>query len=186
MPRRRHMWGGARRTRGSRAAVTSSAVPMPKTKSRRKCAACGVHLTLGEAVVRLRLKKQYQVPCSVCSHRPAKLKFFHAACAPADINKAMGYDANAVAAAGGTPPTTAAPPPKPMSAADAALAALAAIDKAIGRKIAENRALQNDPAFQATFKTYQGCKARALRPGTDQEGQVAMKMAVKKVLDLIF
>lgn len=182
--RRRFSFGGARTRRGSGDAVTRSDVPMPKTKSRRRCAGCNIHLELGEAVVRLRLKKRFQQPCSVCSHKPAKLKFFHVACVPADINKAMGFDptSNGHAVAGGA----CAAPPKPMSAADAALAALAAIDKAIGRKLAEQPSLQKDAAFAATFKTYQGCKARALRPGTESEGTVAMKMAIKKILDLVF
>lgn len=182
--RRRRSWGGTR-TRGSQAAVTSSSVPMPKTKSRRKCAACNIHLDVGESVVRLRLKKRFQQPCSVCSHKPAKLKFFHAACAPTDINRAMGYDPNA-GAAGPIPNGNAvAPPPKPMSAKDAALGALVAIDKAIGRRLAENRALQEDKEFAATYQTYIGCKERALRPGTDAEGAIALKMAMKKALNLL-
>lgn len=181
--RRRRSWGGTRR-RGSAAAVTSSSVPMPKTKSRRKCAACNVHLDVGESVVRLRLKKRFQQPCSVCSHKPAKLKFFHAACAPADINRAMGYDPNA--GAGPIPNGNAvAPPPKPMTAKDAATAALVAIDKAISRRLAENRALQEDKEFAAMYATYQGCKTLALRPGTDEESKMAMKMAMKKALNLL-
>lgn len=180
--RRRSMFG--RKPRGSAAAVTRSDVPMPKTKSRRKCAACSIHLDVGESVVRLRLKKQYQQPCSVCSHKPAKLKFFHAACAPTDINRAMGFDPNANGA-GPVNGHAIAPPPKPMSAKDATLSALVAIDKAIGRRLAENRALQEDKEFAATYQTYIGCKERALRPGTDEEGAVALKMAMKKALNLL-
>lgn len=186
MRRRRSSWGWGKPRVKSRAAVTRSDIPMPKTKSRRKCAACNVKLDVGERVVRLRLNKQYQLPCSVCSHKPAKLKYFHDACAPADIEKAMGYDPNAHIAAGRVVPTVAAPPPKPITANDAAMVALVAIDKAIGRKIAENPALIKDVEFDAAYKTYQGCKARGLRPGTEAEGNVALKMSIKKVLDLVF
>ncbi len=171
------------RRRASAVPVTRSDVPMPKTKSRRKCNACGVHLEVGEAVVRLRLKKRFQQPCSVCSHKPAKLKFFHVACCPTDINKCMGYDPNAGHA---NAPTACAPPPKPMSALDASFAALVGFENALKRRIAENPALIKDKEFEASFKKYQGCKAHALRQNNDAEAGVALKMALKRSLDLIF
>lgn len=178
--RRGRRFGGPR----VKTAVTESNIPMPKTKSRRKCAACSQHLTVGEPVTRLRLKKSFQHPCSSCGHKPAKLKYFHAACKPSDINKAMGYDP----AQHGTIPTGAGgavpPPPKPMTIEERQLAALVAIEQVVGARAASDPRWKKEAA--ALLNTYQGCKARALRGSTDGEMNVGMKMALKKAIDLVF
>jgi hypothetical protein len=155
---------------------------MPKTKSKRKCAACKSHLTVGELVVRLRLKKRFQAPCSTCGHLPPKLKYFHEACAPTDINAAMGFDPNAgatVSTSGGAVP----PPPKPVSAEDAALAALASLEHAVIIRAARKGVT---PEMEKAFKTFQGIKARVLRPGTVPEGEVATHIALKRIIDLVY
>lgn len=172
--------------RAPRAAVTRSDIPMPKLKSRRKCASCGQILTTGEAVVRLRLKKLFQQPCTVCSHKPTKLKFFHAACCPPDINAAMGYDPNVVNAAPQTPRPGApvAPPPKPQTPEDAALAALVSLEHALKIKASKMRVIP--PDLEAKFKTFQGIKARVLRPGSPAEGETATALALKRIVDMVF
>jgi DNA-directed RNA polymerase subunit RPC12/RpoP len=183
---------GGRRFGTKAQAVTSNSMLMPerkdkrtgKTKSR-KCRACRAILRAGEPVIKLTLKKKYRgLPCATCGHKLVGVKWFHAGCAPADINKAMGYapQAQAPVANGGAVP----PPPKPLSSTDLTIAALVAVEKAFNKRLAENPALQKDPAVDAALRTYDGCKQRFLRPGTAGEGAVAMKMSLKKVLDLVF
>jgi hypothetical protein len=154
-------------------------------KKKSKCRACGLPFQIGENVIRLRLRKSFRAPCTTCAHKLLGVKWFHPACVPPDINKAMGYDPN-VAHVAAPDPHQVAPPPKPQSAADAGLGALLAIENALKRRVAENPALQKSEELAATLKTYNGCKARALRPGTDAEGVVALKMALKRALDLVF
>lgn len=189
----------------SRTAVTSSTLTLGTRTDKRtgrekhfKCKACKARLMPGDNVIRLRLKKIYQQPCLTCGHKPTKLKYFHVACAPQDINKAMGFDLNAAnaaaqnAALGGNMPDPGrhahqvAPPPKPQTALDAVMSALVGVENALKRRIAENPALQRDVELAALLKTYNGCKARFLRPGTDKEGDVAMKMTLKKCIDIVF
>lgn len=167
--------------------ITRSDIPMPKTKSRRKCAACKQTLTMGEPVVRLRLKKSYQLPCTGCGHLPAKLKFFHAACVPADINRAMGYDPNAHGHA--PPPQSTAPgnavppPPKPKSAQQLALDALVSLEAAVIAR-AQQKGVTDE--MRAAFKQFQNIKARVLRPGTPAEGETATSIALQKIIKLVY
>lgn len=167
-------------------AVTRSDIPMPKLKSRRKCAGCSIILTTDEPVVRLRLKKVFQQPCLSCSHKPTKLKFFHVACCPSDVNLAMGFDPNL---ANATPPPASrvgapvAPPPKPPTFEDAALASLVALEHALRIRASK---MTITPEVEAKFKTFQGIKARVLRPGTPAEGEVATHLALKRLIDLVF
>lgn len=171
-----------------RQAITRSDIPMPKTKSRRKCAACAQILTMGEPIVRLRLKKAFQLPCSGCGHLPAKLKFFHAACVPGDINKAMGYDPNAHGH-GTTPPPSASyggavpPPPKPKTPEQYALEALAALEQAV---IARAQRQGVTKEMEAAFKQFQGIKARVLRPGTPAEGETATSIALQRIIKMVY
>lgn len=184
----------------SRSAVTQSTCILAR---KAKCRGCGGKLAKGDTAARLRLKKSFQAPCTACGHKPAKLKYFHPHCVPADINKAMGYDpaANTAAhthvppSAGGAVP----PPPKPKSIQDLSLEALSSLEAAL---IAKSPALginaqhtKAHPAHVAgckacevekAFKTYQNIKARVLRPGTPAEGETATTVALKRIIDLVF
>lgn len=148
-----------------------------------KCRGCGQPLTIGDTVVVLRVRKAFKVPCPSCGKKPSSSKRFHPHCLPPDHVKAMGIDVNAAHArqASGAVP----PPPKPQTAQDSLVAWMLAGENALKRKLAENPALKNNPELEAVNKTYQSCKARFLRPGTDAEGVVAMKMALKKLVDVV-
>ena len=167
------------------AAVTQSTTVL---KRKAKCRACGGHLSKGDTVTRLRLKKKHQVPCGSCGHKPAKLKYYHTACTPADINKAMGYDPAAASQYVPPPPSSSQhqvpPPPKPLTPEEAQLIAINATIEAVKARC------RNNPKIQAQlapdFKTFSGLTARALRPGTPEEGVVAMKFALKRAIDLAF
>lgn len=166
----------------SRSAVTQSTCVLTRKS---KCRACGGHLAKGDTVTRLRLKKRFQLPCTGCGHKPAKLKYFHTACTPSDINVAMGYDPamhagpTHAAPSGGAVP----PPPKPKTTQDLDLEALAALEAAM---IARAKLRGITPAMEKAFKTFQNIKARVLRPGTPGEGEAATNVALKKIVDLVF
>jgi len=182
MARRRNRFGFGRSS-GSSAPVTTRQQPARK---RGRCAACRSFFEQGEIISVLKLKKRFRLLS--CGHTLTGTKKFHSACVPPDPVLAMGYDPAKAGAYVPPPPPSAAhnvaPPAKPVTADDAALAALVAIETAI------KAACRNNPAHVAEiaklFKTYQGLKARALRPGTPEEGVTAMKIAIKKALDLVF
>jgi hypothetical protein len=198
MPRRRSRFG---RTSGPKPAVKQSNL---RQRRRGACKGCGMTIEAGDPIVKLTLRKVHRVPCVTCSHVPVGTKRYHPGCVPSDINKAMGYDPLARARQAAhqhtapTPSVTAAPPPKPQSTADAQLAALLALEHALMLK------LKNDPnawtikpvnglpkrvlkdEIESEFKTIQGIKARAVRPGTEAEGAVAMKMAFTRLLKLAY
>lgn len=95
----------------------------------------------------------------------------------------MGYVPGTSAAAASATSYQAPAPPKPQTFADATLAAMDVLEKALALKVAR---VQVTPELEGAWKTYQGIKARALRPGTDAEGDTATKMALKRLLDLVF
>lgn len=185
-----------RSTFRSRQAVTRSDIPMPKTKSRRKCAVCKTHLSVGESIVRLRLKKQYQMPCSTCGTKPGKLKFFHPTCCPSDINKAMGYDANAGQQTPADVPThhSVPPPPKPPTAEEALVTSIAGLENALILKLRATPAAWElrdgkrklKPEIEKAFETFQGIKARVLRGSTEGEIHAATSLALQRVIKLVF
>lgn len=194
--RRRRFGGGGGR---QRTAVTRSDIPMPKTKSKRKCAACKGTLTMGEAVIRLRLKKSHQHPCASCGHKPAKLKYFHASCDPGDVNKAMGYDPAAHAAATGqhhSAPSGGAvpPPPKPPTATESLIMSLASLEGALKLKLRDTPSAWHvvngkrvlKPEIEKEFTTFQGIKARVLRGSTDGEVHAATSIGLQRVIKMIF
>jgi hypothetical protein len=179
MPRGRRRFGfGGRRS----APVTSHQLPARK---RGRCASCRGYYEKGDIITTLKLKKAYRV--LACGHTLKGAKRFHTACAPPDITSAMGYDPTK-AGAYVPPTTTAAPPPKPPTHDELALAALLAIEQAVKSRARAVKGI--DPVaykdIADKFKTFQGLKARALRPGTPEEGNVAMKMAMKRALDIVF
>lgn len=65
------------------------------------------------------------------------------------------------------------------------MGALAAIEKAILVRAARMGQTELEQV-EKEFKTYQGIKARALRPGTEHEGTTAMKLAITRALKLVF
>jgi hypothetical protein len=146
------------------------------------CRHCGQAIAKGDTATRLRLKKRFQQPCTGCGHKPAKLKYFHTACCPTDINLAMGYDP---AMHAGAPSATcsAPPPPKPKTLEDINLEALASLEAAVVAK-AQKRGVT--PEMEKAFKTFQNIKARVLRPGTPGEGEAAINVALKRIIDLVF
>lgn len=176
-----------RRKRFGQGAVLQSTLT---AKRKAKCRACHLTFEKGDTVIRLRLRKSFRQPCVTCGHKLLGVRWYHTACVPADLEKAMGWDPNAKQHAAPPPPTPSAahqvpPPPKPQTARDAQLGALLAIENALSRRLAEQPALQQNVELAAALKTYNGCKARALRPGTPPEGVVALKMALKRALDIV-
>lgn len=167
----------------------SSSAPVTQAQSvarkRGKCASCHGYFEKGDAIAVLKLKKRYRV--LLCGHTLKGSKKFHPACVPPDIIAAMGYDPTKAGAY--VPPVTqAAPPPKPLGYEELTLAALLGVENALKARAKELKRF-DPPAYvelAAMFKTFQGIKARALRPGTEHEGNTAMKLALRKALDVLF
>lgn len=164
-----------RRRFGSSAVTSSQTVARRKTK----CRACGGEIAIGDTVVRLRLKKHLRGGCVTCGHKLTGIKWYHDHCAPADPQAAMGYSPGAPPSSD-TSSVKVPPPQKPRSADDLFLAALVALEDALRRKVAGDATAQ--AALEKEFKTYQGIKARALRPGTPAEGVTALKMALNRAV----
>jgi len=179
-----------RRRFGGASLIAVKVILKVRKGKRGRCDACGLHVEVGDAYTVLKLDKRFAPPCASCSLVPKLSKRFHTACVPPDVNAAMGYDPDKTAPAYVPPPCRPSgavpPPPKPLSAFELTLTALLAVETALKRRIAENPALINNADLEATLKTYNGCKARALRPGTDPEGHVALKMSLKRAIDLVF
>lgn len=187
MYRRRNRFG---RTPRQKSGVSRSNITARK---RGKCKACAGYFQQGDTIVKLRLKKYLRMPCGGCGKKPIGSKSYHPNCVPADINAAMGYDPtkhqhNTPAA------STVAPPPKPPTALDASVAALASLEHALVLKLRDTpkawtinngkRALL--PEYEKAFNTLQGLKARVLRPGTPEEGEVATSVFLQRIVKLVY
>lgn len=184
MPRR------FRRRFGAHSAVTQSTCVL---KRKSKCRGCGHSMNVGETATRLRLKKSIAANgCPSCSRKLVKLKNFHPACCPADINKAMGYDP-AAHTASTNPHASCPPPPKPKTSQDLDLEALATLEAALLARVRPKmrmnpltHKMELPPDIEKAFKTFQNIKARVLRPGTPGEGEAATNVAIKRIVDLVF
>ncbi len=184
MPRR----GYYRRRRfghgGPRAVVTQSTVVL---KRKTKCRACGGSMAVGETCTRLRLKKSVAVVgCVTCSRKLTKLKNFHTACCPADINKAMGYDpaahaGHAQASQGAAVP----PPPKPKSTSDLKIDAILTIEAALVAGI-RDRSIPKGPELDSELVKINSLKQRIVRGSTPGETEAAANVTLKRLIDLVF
>ncbi len=153
-----------------------------------RCSGCNGFIVPGESAFRFMLSKRFRMPCTSCRNEPKRSRWYHIQCRPADINKAMGYNPNPTPITAAPPSTNGGrvePPPKPKNAEELKLDALVAMEAAFKRLLVEKPALQTSKELEAALRTYNGCKSRALRPGTPQEGEVSLKMALKRVLDLV-
>ncbi len=155
-----------------------------------KCRACGKKFTIGESIVLVQLRKVYRTPCATCGKKPIGKKKYHAACVPTDLNKAMDFDPAKVPPpfdpyAQPIPPPVAkvAPPPKPPTFNDLALGALLALEKAMAFKVVPPA---KKAECEAAIAKYKLIKARALRPGTPQEGEVATFLAIQQLVKTVF
>lgn len=138
-------------------------------------------MAVGETCTRLRLKKALAIfGCVTCSRRLVKLKNYHTACCPPDINKAMGYDPAAHQASVNH---TVPPPPKPKTTQDLDLEALASLEAAL---LGRARARGVTPEMKKAFATFNNIKARVLRPGTPGEGEAATCVSLKRIIDMVF
>jgi hypothetical protein len=178
-----------RPTRTTKPAILESTGVQAGRKS--KCAGCGSAINVGETFLRLRLRLRFAVACATCSHVPKRAKRYHTACRPTDVNAAMGYDPSKHAAPppfGHVPqrPSGAVPPPpKPPTPEEVTLVAIAQLEAAL---VAQLRGRQKamTPALEKEFKTFQGIKARALRPGTPGEEQNAMSLSLQRLIKMVF
>lgn len=156
-------------------------------KKRGKCRGCKGTFEIGDTVVRLRLRKTYRQPCALCNHKLLGVRWFHVGCVPVDVNAAMGYDPNAQQTHSHTPPPSqhqVPPPPKPLALEDKQFKLLSDTVDVVRARVAGNRTLIAE--LEKDFKTFQGCTARALRPGTVPEGQSALKQALLRMIKLAF
>jgi hypothetical protein len=171
--------------RKPRQGVTQSQATLKKAT---RCRACRGIIDAGDVLVRLRLKKKYQGACTGCGHRRPKLKYFHLHCVPVDINQAMGFDPAASAGPSYSAPVGGAvpPPPKPQTPEEAALIALSSFEHALKVRVLRKHGGKAPPEMEKAFKTFQGIKARVLRPGTPAEGEVAVTIGLKRIIDLVF
>ena len=167
--------------RSSRTPVTQTTAVLKRTS---RCAACSQKILAGETAVKVRLGIRFRKPCTSCSFAPKGNRKYHPACLPADLNKAMGYDPSHFNQYAPPPPQqTVAPPPRPPTFEDLALGSLLALEKALAfKRVAPNKVAE----VEAALEKYKKIKARALRPGTPAEGEVAVSMAIQQLVKLVF
>jgi hypothetical protein len=175
------------RNRFRRSAAPAVTVKTVFPKRAGKCAGCHGRIDPGTEARQLRLGKKYRATCTGCGRVPVGKKKYHISCLPADVNKAMGFDPNKFQVpnpyAAPQPAAKVAPPPKPPTFEDLALASLLALEKALAfKKIPANKV---DEVEKALAK-YKNIKARALRPGTPAEGEVATSLAIQQLVKLVF
>lgn len=155
---------------------------------RQRCRACQGTIAVGESSVRFMLRRQFRRPCGSCGNEPRRVKWFHTACRPADVNKAMGFNPNAANTYAPLPTSkqaSVAPPPKPPSAEELGLQAIVTLEAALVARVREKKLPMTTDLTNA-FKTFQNIKARVLRPGTPAEGEVAMNIALQHIVKLAF
>lgn len=177
MPRRR-------RFSGSAAVLQSAQV----SKKKGRCKGCNQTFEKGDQLVRLRLRKSFRSPCACCGHKLLGVRWFHPHCVPADLNLAMGFDPSKHGTAPSYVPPSAAhqvpPPPKPLSVEDLQFAAVQAVIGVVKARARNNPKLMAELA--PDFKTFQGLTARAMRPGTPEEGETSWKFALVRALKLVY
>jgi hypothetical protein len=106
----------------------------------------------------------------------------------------MGYDPAAHVGHAHASQGAAVPPPmKPKTQSDLNLEALASLEAALVCKVKPlmrlnmtTKKMELPPEIEKQFKTFQGIKARVLRPGTEAEGEVALPIALKRIIDMIY
>lgn len=75
------------------------------------------------------------------------------------------------------------PAPRPSTPMESTLDALLAMENAL---VVKARTSGITPEMDKAFQKYQKCKALGLHPQTENEGRVAIRMAVKALVDLVF
>lgn len=184
--------GAPRFGRPTRAAIKE--IELHRTGKNGKCDGCGLVIALGELYLQLRTQSWARsIPCSTCNQIPAKMKRYHIACKPGDINKAMGYDPAAHQhssgmAPGYVPPAThtVAPPPKPKSSKELQVEGLLVLEGALAAAFREGSINKKDPLVEKAVGTLNGIKARIIKPGSQGEQDAAINVALKKIIDLVF
>lgn len=63
--------------------------------------------------------------------------------------------------------------------------ALAALENALVLKAAQKPGFIT-PEVEKQFKTFEGIKARALRPGTADEGETATSIAIQRLVKMVY
>lgn len=97
-----------------------------------------------------------------------RIKRFHTtSCVPANV----------------TSPLQAAAPPRPNTPMESLLDAMLAMENALVVK-AKSSGITSE--MDKAFKKYQKCKTLGLHPQTENEGRVALRMAVRALVDLVF
>ena len=161
-------------------------VPANKNGSikRQRCSGCGGFIVTGETALRFVLRKIYRSPCAHCANEPRRSRWYHVGCRPTDINKAMGFDPAQHGHAAPPPPVVNPnAPPKPATAAELTTTALASLEAALIAQVRQ-RKITLTAEMDKAFKTFQGLKSHVLRPTNDNEQRNAIKLALKKMIDL--
>lgn len=176
-----------RHSRFRRSAVPPITTKVVRPKRTGKCAGCGHAIVAGTDAVQLRLAKKMRFACAGCGKVPVGKRKYHVGCVPTDVNKAMGFDPSKVPSVSDPWARAAAPrvapPPKPPSFEDLALASLLALEKALAFKTIPAAKVAE---VEKALAKYKNIKARALRPGTPAEGEVATSLAIQQLVKLVF
>lgn len=188
---RRRMHGRPRFGRPARMPI--KVIELIRTGKNGACDACGTAIPLGDTYVQLRMQTWARLPCAHCNQTPLKMRKYHKACVPTDINKAMGYDptihqAHSSVAPGFVPPPThqVAPPPKPKTSKELQIEGLLVLEGALSAAFREGVVNKKDPAVEKAVSTLNGIKARIIQPGSQGEQDAAINVALKKIIDLVF
>lgn len=163
MRRRYRGYGAPRRTKVIRSPIS---VKAKIAKRGGKCSGCRQRFEIGASVTYVRIKKR---------------TYHTATCVPANANQMPTADGPVI--------TTAAEVAKAMSVGwsigEAQMVGLLALENALVCQIKRGH-LKMNPDVEKAFDRYEKLKSMAMRPGSEQEGKQAMKMATIDLVKLVF
>lgn len=160
----------------------ATGVSRPRTQT---CSGCPIPIAVGDRCVRFMLSKRYRVPCTACRNEPKRSRWYHEHCRPTDVNAAMGFDPTHLNPNVHAHRPVAPPPPAPKSSVELRVDSILAFEAALTAGI-RDRSVQRGPALDKALVTLNGIKQRIVRPSTEAEGEAAINVALKKLIDLVF
>ena len=158
--RRSRYGGGLGGTRRPRTRKVKSPIRVRPTTAKKggRCTGCRGRYEVGDPVTVVKMKRRV---------------FHTGTCVPANIDQLATLM---------TPAATAAPT-MPKTAGEAAMLALVHLENAM---VMRAKSVGITPEMEKSFEKYTKLKGMALRPGSDNEGRQAMKLATVELVKLVF
>ena len=158
---RRSRYSGMGSTRRQRTRKVKSPIRVRPTTAKKggRCTGCRMRYEVGDPVTVVKMKRRV---------------FHTTTCVPANIDQLATLMA---------PAATAAAPTMPKTAGEAALLALVHLENAM---VLRAKTVGITPEMEKSFERYTKLKGMAMRPGSDNEGRMAMMRATMELVKLVW